>query len=213
MSRRGKIIKKHTVSVEGADVELVIRMHEDEYGGHRFSAKADEHDLSIWTDENGEVTTVDELIRAAKKKLKEKLSVQWRSMIHISIREQADESNDGWGWNKGRRAGFSYRFIEVGENASGDRVWRSDKHSRIQLTELEEGTGIRIRNSFRTTRSFCLIPDTPEARDGLKAIEATFDALQGKLAEFLSGDRILATLANVATLGLPAPSPDAKATS
>lgn len=207
MSRaKGRIIKKHTVTIQSLKIVLPVRLVEerDHYSGeipdHTFSIELPEHDVYVRQQES-----IDDAIDKAKAELEEKLAIEWKPHIQLRV----PENTEGYGSNgfKSREVEVQFRFVEIGK-AGGKEVWREEGRSDIHDATLRRGDHIKEGYSYGgdTNATFAVLEDNPANRAALKQLCGAFDALNAKLREFLHHEKAQATLANLGRLALPKPS-------
>ena len=196
MRKNGKVIRVEKLRINGAFVEVPLRLVADE---QQSRAGIPKFDYEVHMDDPRiRVTHADpgECLKLARAALEVALAIKWEPVIVVSVTEGGDVT----------------RFHGYGEVLG-------DANLSLRVTCMERGTRtdgevlFQCRDSSGTPRTAhpddgTIIPDTELNRQRVTAICEGLDRLGKQLHDLLSEAKIQKTLTNVKLLALPAPPPE-----
>lgn len=199
--KKGKKIRKVEVRACGKLYKLDLRLLDT---SESYSSKPS-FDYIIDEDEPCPIYVkdhdVDECIAKAQKVIAERLAIEWRDVLHVSVesiesghrsREPEDDVRD----EDDYALTLEWKAKQVGERG-GEPVYRDRPgSSQVYPGTLDEGTPSH-QPHWERTKQYAIIDDTPANREALQKVADGLVLLAAKVRELFGPKAIQLTLANL----------------
>ncbi len=212
MRKEGKVITKITYYKNGHHIEMELRLIK---AGDKFTYSI-QHDEPAISVRNDDPNVAEKMARA---ELDRTLTIEWKKVLvlEVDITHEYCRAYSSGGVERGtldgvngrRSVGITVTSWGLGKTNDGKDVHRSnmedDRH------EISQGLPRQLRDLAQKRvrglpdASVAVIDDNPENRARIQAVLDALDLLGERLLGLLGQEQVLATLANVQAIGLPAP--------
>lgn len=197
-SDRGKKIDVWEFVINHVRVSVPVKLRSSSNESAEFFVSDSSLDL---TDADSDINALRKRVKAH---LQEHLQVTWERYLYIEFRgkvpsagrdDDDDDDEDEEGLSVHLDQEFEVSEIEIGTKPDGTKCWRNwGKYGghRSENGPPETGTvddGWRARPVVRS-----YVPATKENREAVERLRDAFLKLNGQLMEFLSPDRVVASL-------------------
>jgi len=224
MGRKGR--KKFTTwEFRDREVKLLVPVHVVDDTDHNHTAKEVYFSVKMEEPEiNEQDTDINRLRQTVFAKIKEQLSIKWRSMLVVEVEcarhrlfdkrkkpdtmdtEYSGDGSLGVSWHRVQIATFGKQKLSRTFN-NYYKPWGPGLQKERPREVWNQGTEgwpevgtIADRRGYPRIKA--MIPDTPENRVALEAIADNIETLYRRLGKLLDSDQIENTLARVAGSGL-----------
>lgn len=209
MARERRPSTTWTFRVDGIEYKVNVFLKKD-----AIQARCPKLDLTL------EDTDLESLKGKCEEQISRRAKAVWRRFIHIQC-----SGYKGADWSQGYKLEVLYNYVEITDlsgkdrdplqflQQTTDRVTRAVEERQFRWRKLTERGEVLIEPFVETPvreglpatgepRSFMqlvLIPDTPEARQGLEKIAQAMQQLDGRLKTMLSPAQAQAFLTSIAS--------------
>jgi len=203
----GKKYKEVKTRVRNKTVKVELRMEKTTKQSSEAPHPLDTVSLEVYCPELGQklVGTDIEALRAGMwAMLDKKFEIKWERYYLVEVQREHPYSASGCGLM------FSYKDIHKGTTWDGKhlmKIWRGGMHGNGDRIEPWPG-----EFTNKAGKVIACIPDNDMNRAALEEFSNRIDELRKRLADFLTPERIMQTLANLAGVALlpPVPKDDKK---